>query len=209
MADWLTRTSAQLADTKAGWVTRRDAADALGQVACKALDALAAHKNEADVDVRMAIERVLKQAASRVNDTAPAPSSAPSLKDLVADLAKEGSRSVEPNGDGFRVCCTLPENRAQTVSIDAYTRKDGATWVRVLSVCGPYTESGALWSLKTNLELQRCAIAVDAQGEQPMFVLRALLPLDGLTARALKEAVKEAAFSADWMEAKLTRGDTQ
>ena len=49
----------KLRDTKAGWVTRRDAVELLGKVTLKSLDALQAASDEMDVDVRRSVDDML------------------------------------------------------------------------------------------------------------------------------------------------------
>lgn len=212
MADWMERQAATLADAKAGWVTRRDAAEALGKVASRALEILHKHRDEPDVDVRSAIDKALAQATAELHggalkSAAPAqPATAP-LETLAQKLAKEGSRAVTPEGAGFLVHLKLRDGRAQDVHIASFTGKDGAAWARVSSLCGPYAEKAALWSLRANLDLSYCAIAVEDVEGAPRLLFRAALPLEGLTFEALKTCVKEAAYSADWMEKKLTGED--
>jgi len=57
---------AELADARAGWVHRRDAAEALGRAAGQALTALRAHEDDADVDVRAIVQKVLGQASAEL-----------------------------------------------------------------------------------------------------------------------------------------------
>ena len=55
---------ANLANRKAGWVTRRDAAEALGAAVSEATTALRAHADDSDSDVQSAVKRALGTASA-------------------------------------------------------------------------------------------------------------------------------------------------
>jgi len=136
------------------------------------------------------------------------PPAKPDLKTLLDACAKEGSRCVSPDGDGFRVDVTLPNNRKQMVSVRCHVLKGGLEIVRVETTCAPAEEKAFSWALRANRDLLHCAVGLDANGDKtPYLILRASFVLSELTAATLKASVKEAAFYADWIEAQLTAKD--
>ena len=58
--DGLTKAIADLNNTRAGWVTRRDSAEALGKFARHALSALNSNSKDDDQDVRAAVVEQLR-----------------------------------------------------------------------------------------------------------------------------------------------------
>ena len=133
MDEAIDKAIADLENTRAGWVTRRDAAEALGKAARKALAALEAHAEDADVDIRTAVI----QALATFTVPEPIPLQQQSLKDLVEPLARPGQRDVTPEGSGYAVQVQLKTGRAQKVLVQPHTRKDGQQLLRIFTWCGP------------------------------------------------------------------------
>ncbi|HRK35713.1 MAG TPA: hypothetical protein PLJ47_14045 [Candidatus Hydrogenedentes bacterium] len=108
----------KLKDTKAGWVTRRDASEFLGKVAGRALNALQESSDEMDVDVRRTVDEALGKAAAILQGVKPIlEPRAYGLDELVKACAKPGVRDVEQNDDSYVVRVTLKNGRGQTVHV--------------------------------------------------------------------------------------------
>src|SRR5690606_25533808 len=108
----------KLRDKKAMWTERRDAVEQLGEAARRSLRALREHENDTDTDVRMAVERALRE----VDAPTPKPihfseqprEEAPhthTLEALAQACSKPESRIVEPNEDGFTIKVKIDAER--------------------------------------------------------------------------------------------------
>ncbi|MBI2435457.1 MAG: hypothetical protein HYV26_21595 [Candidatus Hydrogenedentes bacterium] len=206
MADAIEKAISDLANTKAGWVTRRDAAEALGGAARRALVALQRHAQDADVDVRATVTKEL----ARIGAPAPAPEPAPqtySLKELAESCAREGARSVEAAGDAYVVTVQVEGKRTQKVHIALVQRPDGKQLVRVFTRCGEAKPDLFPWLLQSNAKLNNCAFAVvEEQGREAVLLLDNF-PRDRATPQMVKSAVKEIAQYGDWLERKISGED--
>lgn len=202
MYEELRRAIDELRNDKAGWVTRRDAAEVLGKVARQALAALDAHRADPDRDVRKAVERALERVS------APPPSEMDdrtfSLKELARGCEKQDERTVSPHGEGFSVVVRLAEERTQTVYIMPHRRRDGTSLVRMYSYCGDADPEVMAWALRSNSKLVHCAFAVQREDGADRIVLVNSLVHGKASPPAVKASVKEIAFYADWLEKKLT-----
>lgn len=194
-----------LSNAKAGWVTRRDAAERLGETAKRALAALHAHHADPDVDVRPAIDKALSQAAAGLAGVAPG---IHTLQDLANACAKNGERTVTPKGDGFEIDIATKNGRRQRVCLAQHVRKDGRKLVRVSTRCGAPTPESLEWALQLNVKLTHCALAIEEDGTEKWLVLTSSHVADDATPQVIKASVKEAAFYGDWVESKLTGKDT-
>lgn len=203
----------QLADPKAGWVTRRDAAEFLGTVARKALGALHAHAKEADQDVRATVKAQLTAVnAPAPASTAPAPSKTRdrrqySLDELAQACAKPDRRTVRKDGEGYIVEARLPNNRAQTIYLRPLISKDEKPLLRIYTCCGHPTPEALEWTLRSNARLTRCAFAIEEDEDGTFLILVHNLFLDCATPEEAKSIVKQIAFYGDWLEHKLTGQD--
>jgi len=193
-----------LANEKATWVDRRDAAVFLGKIAKQALTTLYNQRDDKDTDVRMAVQKVLEE----VDESHPAHavSAAPalSLKDLVMACAKPGEREIISEGDRFRVVMTLRDNRKQTVYVQPHKRKDGIRLVRVFTFCGHPAEDAYRWALEANMKLVQSAVGLaQHDGEEQFALLRCFL--DGeITKPEMHAAIKEIGIYGDWIEQKMS-----
>ncbi len=198
-----------LENTKAGWASRREAADMLSQAACTAAEALYRYRTDPDVDVRRAVETgcarlesVLKHAASAAPMTAQY-----SLEELVNACRKPGVRDVRAEGDTYVIDIRLESGRHQTIYVKAIGNENRPL-VRVLSFCAPYrADMPVPWMLRANARFAQAAIAlVDRSGEEWVAVINSFLEGE-ITPQEMKAAVKEVAFYADWLEQKLSGKD--
>lgn len=199
-----------LADTGAGWVYRRDAAETLGKLTSRAVEALKAHADDKDRDVSDEVKRALGNAAASLEGIEPiAQSRAHTLEELVKGLEKRGSRAVSPDGDGYEVKVELREGRSQVLHIERYERSDGVKCVRVFTHCGPASERTIEWALRNNMSMVQCAVAtIEEKDELRLIIVNSFL--DGhITPGEMKACIKEIAFYGDWMEKKLTGLDEQ
>lgn len=205
----LDKTIETLNDTSKSWVDRRDAADALRDVALSAIRGLQGQVTASDTDVRLAVERNL-EALNAPADAAP-PTSANdeprSLKDLVMACAKPGRREVSEDGDDFKVQVTLKNGRSQTVYVTRFLRKDGIKLIRVYSYCGEPDDDAYIWSLRANGKLVQSAVALMKRDDAEQLVLTRTFLQGEMTKPELHTAIKEIAHYSDWLEHKLTGKD--
>lgn len=195
-------------DTKAGWVTRRDAVELLGKVAVKAIDALQEASEEMDVDVRRSVDDMLGKAAAALKGAKPKFDGGPlTLETLAKACAKEGARTVEADNEGFVVRVALKDGRHQTVHMRQFKREDGVTLVQVYTVCGKADEKSYAWALRANMKLIQGAVAIAKQGDDERFVLTMCFLAGEVTKPEIKAAVKEAAYYGDWIEQKVSGQD--
>lgn len=195
-------------DTKAGWVTRRDAVELLGKVAIKALNALLDASDEMDVDVRRSVDDMLGRAAAALKGVKPkVVQETLSLEELAKACAKEGVRVVEPEGDGYVVRVSMKDGRRQHVHLRQFTRADGVALLQVYTVCGKADEKSYAWALRANMKLIQGAVALARQGDDERFVLTMCFLAGEVTKPEIKAAVKEAAYYGDWIEQKVSGQD--
>jgi len=205
MIDELTNLAGQLKNSEAGWVTRRDAAEKLGEIAATALTALHEHRDEPDQDVRRSVDKALGAASGALEGIAPASQDREySLRELAEACAKGDERTVEESGDGFLINVMLKSGRHQTVRLDNHNRKDGTELVRVFSKCGPAKEDAFSWALKANMKISHGALAIMTENEEKFLVMTHCYLAKQAAPRAVKASVKEMAHYADWIENKLT-----
>ncbi|MCF6285307.1 MAG: HEAT repeat domain-containing protein [Candidatus Hydrogenedentes bacterium] len=201
-----------LANSAAGWVTRRDAAEALGEIAGKSIAALKAHAEESDVDVRTAVQRALGDmgAAGSASSAAPSQRSAPkraTLKELAQACEKKMRRAVKAHGDGYLVRVQNKGGRTQDVLIQLHKRTDGRELVRVSTQCGEADADTIAWAVRSNAKLMYCTFCVHTHaGKEQLMILSNFNP-EHVTPPMVKDAVKEIAHYGDWLEKKLTGED--
>lgn len=194
-----------LKDAKAGWVHRRDAADALGEAAAAATAALTAHAKDTDTDVREAAARALATAKAGLAGVKPKPEGGYSLKRLARACEKTGKRAVREDKDGYAIEVALKEGRHQTVYLRPFEGSDGLKLVRLYSFCSkkPDDET-ATWALRMNAKLGLCALAiVPAEDGERLALIRCFLHRD-VTPGDIRAALKEIALYGDWLEQRLT-----
>jgi hypothetical protein len=211
MLDDLNNIVNALADSSAGWVARRDAAEALGQIAQTSLTALRSHKDEGDVDVRVAVERALASigaGASNVAATAArGASEEPTLKELAQACEKKLRRAIKPEDDGYLVRVQMKQGRTQDVIIQPHKRSDGREMIRASTQCGKPDAETIAWAIRSNDKLSYCAFSIHGEGEEERLVIVKNFDPARVTGEMVKDAVKEIAFYGDWMEKKLTGED--
>jgi hypothetical protein len=203
-----------LADTNSGWVARRDAAEALGEVAKKSLAALKAHANEKDTDVRAAVERALAQVvlppaqASSGGESSPAAEPVPpTMKELALACVKKPKRAVRREGNGFVVRSAMKDGRTQDVLIARFTREDGRELIRVSTECGPADAETIAWAVRNNSQCMYCAFNVEARDGVDHLTILSNFDPKHVTPGMVRDAVKEMAYYGDWLEQKLTGED--
>ncbi|MEK7794813.1 MAG: hypothetical protein AAB353_09800 [Candidatus Hydrogenedentota bacterium] len=208
MSQSLEKSISALRDRDAGWVTRRDAAEALGRTAADAVSALVAQKDDPDVDVRTAVRTALGWASAGLRNVKPVPQSRSyTLEELANGCAKEGRRRVERNGEEYIVHTTTKEGRGQTVYITPEQRSDGLDLIRVHTRCGPAGTDTMRWALENNLKLAHGALALSTNDGREEFVIVNCLIANEATPDAVLASVKEMAHYGDWMEQKLAGRD--
>jgi hypothetical protein len=206
--DSIDRAIAHLDGREAGWVYRRDAAEILGKSAAKAIHALRARENEADVDVKTAVHNALVIARDALEGTGAAGHVGYSLKALAEYMAKPGVREVSRQDDGYAIDVTLKDGRKQRVYMQPFVQRSGRAMVRLYSFCGP-APSGKVrdWALRNNTQFAQCALALMAhEGEERLALVNAFV-LEWAAPQAVKASLKEITHYADWLEKKLTGDD--
>lgn len=205
MLEDIKRAEGQLANPDSGWVTRRDAAVQLSRAAVAAVEALKAHEDELDVDVRRVIEQGLGEASAALAGVQPLPAVKEySLEELARSCAKPGQRVVAPHGNGFVVQVETKGGRRQAVYLMRTERKDGQSLVRIFTECGRATQESLHWALRANMNLSHGALALSTEsGEERLVVINCYLA-DYCTPNEVRASVKELAFYGDWIEKKLT-----
>ncbi|MCC6142552.1 MAG: hypothetical protein IT368_01975 [Candidatus Hydrogenedentes bacterium] len=198
---------ADLKNRQAGWVTRRDAAEAIGEFAARSLAALHAHGEDDDVDVQSSVARELARAKAALRGIVPA-AKARTLRELVHSCAKEDVRVVRETETGYEISVRFHDTRHQVVYITPHKRKDGVDLIRVFTYCANNPNQDVLtWALRSNAKLVQCALAVFFEDGVQKLVLMNNFILSETTPTEIKAAVKEIAFYGDWLEEKVTGMD--
>ena len=202
----LDRAIVDLNDLDAGWVTRRDAAEALGKIGQHALAALIKRKDDSDQDVRIAVQKAI----GRVGDipTPPPPKdSEVDMRELARACENPGKRAIRMKKGRFAVKVQLKDKREQTVHVMPHNLKEGTRILKVFTICGEPDPKVLQWAMRSNAKLVRGAFAIHQDGNKEMLLLIDNLPWDQVTPQEVKAAVKEIAFYGDWLEKKLTKLD--
>ncbi|MDX9972892.1 MAG: hypothetical protein RBU21_07880 [FCB group bacterium] len=190
-----------LADARAAWVLRRDAADALGQAAEQAIRVLQQHRKDKDADVRPAAERALGRASAALAGMPPLRGY--SLEELAQACAKADQRIVEPDGEGFVVTIETANGRKQRVTLQPREGRRGKLIV-LTTRCGKATPDSIAWALRANTDLALGALALVKEDDEEWLVLRSCHLPGETTPLEIKAAVKELAHYGDWIERKLS-----
>lgn len=202
----LDTTAATLADTAAGWVTRRDAAEQLGEAAARAVAALSRFANETDVDVRSAVLKELAKTKAAFQKP-PAEAKALTLDDLACGLAKEGERTVTVIDHQYAIDFKLKTGRRQRVYLGSHEIREGTPLIRVMTICGQPVDTAYEWALRANVMLAHGAIALmDVDDVQQVVIVRYFAATDLKPAEILT-TIKEIAYYGDWIESKLSGKD--
>lgn len=208
------KVAGRLHDAEAAWSSRREAADTLAKAAKAALAALNAHREDEDIDVRMAAQEALR----RIGETpAGSPGDAPgtgepekqpyAIEALVRYCEKAGQRRVKRDREGFSVEVTLEEGRHQTVYIRPYEKSDGRHCVRLFTFCGEPTGRANAWVLESNVKLVNCAFGIYRREAERQLVVVKNYERSDVTPGRFKAALKAIAMYGDWFEKRLTGKD--
>ncbi len=208
MEENIERRMAQLENREENWVIRRDAAEELGRTATKSVEALRAHLEEEDRDVRAMIVKALGWAKAGLEGVEPvAQERAYTLEELAKSVEKPGSREASPKGDGFEISVTLREGRSQKVLAEPAKSQAEKDTIRISTRCGPASDKVFRWALRNNTGLSHCALAISDEGGEEMLLMVHSFLADAVTPAEFKSSVKEIAYYGDWVESKLTDGD--
>lgn len=194
------KAATELADERAGWVTRRDAADALGRAAEKAIRALQARRHEKDIDVKTAVDRALGRVSAALAGE-PAKGGY-TLEELAQACAKPGKRIVTAEDEGYTVEVMLSNDRRQRVRVEETERERGRLVV-ISTRCGKATPDALSWALRANVSLTLGALALVEEDGEERFLIRNCYIAREATPLEVKASVKEVAFYGDWIERKL------
>lgn len=206
MDTWIDDLVQVLKDRDSGWVARRDAAEKLGKVAHRAIGILLEHKQDADMDVQMEIERCLEPL--QILLTTRGKKHKPyTLRDLALACEKHGVRTVEAYKTGFVVTVKLDGSRIHRVYLMPAKFREKSV-IRLFTLCGEATDEKLSWALRANTKLFHGAFAtLKFNGENHLAIVNNILK-DEATPNVIKRGVKEMAFYGDWLEKKLSDLDT-
>lgn len=181
------------------WVTRRDAAEALGKVVHAALAALVAHRADPDMDVQLQVERSLE--GLRAIALPPTVGTKEfTLRELAYACEKRPVRIVEPWENGFAVTVKCGEDRSQRVMVTSYDTRENRL-VRIYTPCGTANPEMYEWALKANSRMTMGFFAlVRTRSGDRQLVLLHTLPRKDATPQLVKTAVKRIAVLGDEME---------
>lgn len=194
-----------LSNSRAGWVARRDAAEALSLAAGRALAGLRAHAQDEDVDVRAAVAKAVRGLELPKPDPA-APGSF-SLKGLMAACERSGRREVAPCNEGFCVTVKLPAARVQHVFVLPFKEAEGKEMLRIHTWCGESTAEMFPWLLRNNAKLEHGAFALlEHEGVERVALVENMARAQA-TPQRVKSTVKEMAHFGDWLENKMSGKD--
>lgn len=202
----LDRAIVDLNDLDAGWTTRRDAAEALGEIGQHALAALVNRKDDKDQDVRIAVQKSLGQIGD-IPTPAPPEDTDINIRDLARACEKPGKRKVTMEKGRFSVEVHLKDKRNQTVQVMPHNLNDGKRLLKIFTTCGDPKPKVVQWAMRSNANLVRGAFAIHQEGDKEMLLLIDNLPWDQVTPEEVKASVKEIAFYGDWLESKLSGSD--
>lgn len=188
-----------LSDLKAGWVTRRDAAEALGAAASKALTCLNTYRDDKDQDIRSAVQRALAT-VPRLAASAPNDAGASTVEELVKSCEKPNKRMVTPHGEGFTVQVKLEDERSQVVYVKPFARSDGLQLIRVYTFCGEANDETIRWSMAANTKLPHCAFALHKSDNKEWIILAYNFDRERAKPADFKTVVQAIAYYGDWFE---------
>lgn len=202
--DSVHRIADALKNPRSGWVTRRDAADALGSSAIHTIAALRACESDKDTDVQRAVVEALSRVRDSLSGTEYCRPVLYSVEDLVRYVEKPGQREVHKEGDGFTISINLRAGRKQTIHVCSAPGQDGTVLIHVYSICGKPTQESIQLALKANVKLVRGATAImHHRGEDALVFVR-VLDLKEISPGEFKACVKEVAVYSDWLEQRLS-----
>ncbi len=208
MEERLERRIAELGKRDENWVIRRDAAEELGRTATKSVEALRAHVEDEDRDVREMVIKALGWAKAGLEGVQPvAQERAYTLEELAKSVEKPGSREVSPKGGGFEISVTLREGQSQKVLAEPAKSQAEKDTIRISTRCGPASDKALRWALRNNTGLSHCALALSDEGGEELLVMVHSFLADAVTPAEFKASLKELAYYGDWVESKLTDGD--
>ena len=200
--------SNDLQNKRAGWVTRRDAAETLGQFAQDAIKVLLDFEDESDVDVRSGVEKTLGKTSAVLAHVEPSrEGQSYTLQELAQHCEKGDQRTLAPHENGFVIKVVLRDKRTQSVYLMPFTLKDGTEQIRVYTYCGKTNEEALRWALRANMKLAQGALAITTHEGDECFVLTNCYVASEATPSHVKLVVKQIAFYGDWVEKKLTGQD--
>ena len=197
-----------LEDREAGWVHRRDAVEQLGKVTQRALAALNAHRDDEDIDVRMAVQHALHDVGSGAAVQAGTGEKAGySLKQLARYCEKAGERKVEAKGAEFVVEVQLKGDRKQTVYLSVFENANGRCFFRMTTYCAEPSAKLNQWTLENNLSMHNAAFGIVRGDEGKRLVLVKNYDCEDVSAARFKRALKSLAAYADWFEKETSETD--
>jgi len=211
MSTELEKALATLRDDAAMWTQRRDAVELLGKTAAFAVHALREHEEDRDTDVRLEVERALRDldspVAGPVQLPPPTGRTEPenhSLDALAESCAKPKRRLVEKTDDGYAIRVQIDAERWQTVHLAESTGPNKMDILRIATTCGPAEPRAVEWAMKSNARLVNCSFALEDRDGTPTITLVENLDRRWATPATVRAAVKEVAFYGDFLEKRLT-----
>jgi hypothetical protein len=208
MFEGIERAAQMLADSKAGWVNRRDAALFLGETANRSLSALVRYRNDMDQDVKNAVEKCVTAVCSCVQDLKRGGATVEHTLEEIAQACSEiPEATVTMHVQGFVADVKLANGNEHRVFVSRYAAENGPPTIRVFSICGRSQPKAIPWALRMNMQLSHGALALNGEGDEERFVLVDYYLASQVSPLQVAASVREFGFYGDWIQTRLQELD--
>ncbi|MCX5758810.1 MAG: hypothetical protein NTU83_09965 [Candidatus Hydrogenedentes bacterium] len=196
MFEGIERAAQVLADAKAGWVNRRDAAVFLGETANDSLAALVLYRNDMDQDVKNAVAKSVAKVCLCVEVEH-------TLEEMAQTCSELPEVAVKMHAQGFVADVRLANGHAHRVFVSRYLAENHPPAIRVFSICGRPTPQSIPWALRMNMQLSHGALAITGEGNEEQFALVDYYLASQVSPLEVAVSVRELGFYGDWIETRL------
>ena len=204
MFEGIERAAQVLADAKAGWVNRRDAALFLGETANRSFAALVRYRDDMDQDVKNAVEKCVAKVCSCVQDVKRAGASVEhTLEEMAQTCSELPEVAVAMHAQGFVADVKLANGHEHRVFVSRYSAENRPPAIRVFSICGRPTPQAIPWALRMNMQLSHGALALTGEGNEEQFALVDYYLASEVTPLEVAASVREFGFYGDWIQTRL------
>lgn len=204
MFEMIERAAEVLANPKAGWVNRRDAAAFLAEVANRSLSTLVRYRHDVDQDVHNAVERSVGQVSQCIQSIKRGGASVEhTLEEMAQACSDMPEVAVTMHVQGFVADVTLANGHIHRVFVSRYTPQEGVSMIRVFSICGKPSPKAIPWALRANMQLSHGALALTGEGNEEQFALVDYYLASEVTPLEVAASVREFGFYGDWIQTRL------
>ncbi len=204
MFEGIERAAQVLADSKAGWVNRRDAALFLGETATRSLADLVRYRNDMDQDVNSAVEKCVAKIRSCVQDVKRGGTSVErTLEEMAQACSELPEVAVTMHVQGFVADVKLANGHEHRVFVSQYLAENGLSAIRVFSICGRPTPQAIPWALRMNMQLLHGALALTGEGDEEQFALVDYYMASHVSPLEVAASVREFGIYGDWIKTRL------